>query len=223
MASSFDSYRQDLERGLKQVSASAERLKRAPALASAEDDTDNVLRRCKTNLQNLRQFSMPSNSPEAYSILKLTADLARVENEWKQSQKLVLLHTQASSGSGSSSSSLSTPLLLQPSSVETDRNRALRANQVLDHTSHLIRDMSAVLGESNQIGQATLQEMHLQGEDLHEVRGDLQESRSAAKSAAQALRRMASRAFYNRVFLLSIIALLVVVDAAFLWFGFIQG
>ncbi|KAH9256116.1 hypothetical protein BASA81_005892 [Batrachochytrium salamandrivorans] len=220
MASSFDSYRQDLERGLKQVSASVERLKRTPALVSAEDDTDNVLRRCKTNLQNLRQFSMPSNSPEAYSILKLTADLARVENEWKQGQKLLLLHTQAS---GSNSGSLSTPLLLQPSSVETDRNRALRANQVLDHTSHLIRDMSTVLGETNQIGQATLQELHLQGEDLHEVRGDLQESRSAAKSAAQALKRMASRAFYNRVFLLTIIALLVVVDAAFLWFGFIQG
>lgn len=207
MSSSFDSYRQDLERGLKTITLAIDRSKRTNTL---DEECDALLRRCKTNLQNLRQFSMPSTSPEAFAVNKLTAELARVENEWKQVQKSHLLSR------AKENTNLTTPLL--PTQVENDRNRVLRSNIVLDESSVLIRDISRTLGESNQIGSVTLHELEEQGRELEDVREDLRESKSAAKQAAQSLKRMASRALYNRIFLYAVIALLTVLDLTILWY-----
>mmetsp|Transcript_17779 Transcript_17779/g.33055 ORF Transcript_17779/g.33055 Transcript_17779/m.33055 type:complete len:173 (-) Transcript_17779:359-877(-) len=91
-------------------------------------------------------------------------------------------------------------------------------------TERLIRDSESLLmesqalcAESEQMGASTLQTMGMQREQLINASSDLEGTRNATEQARRVLRDMRSRTVRNKIFLYSVIVVLILANGAVLY------
>ena len=213
--SSFEEARRSIEQELKTISLGIERTRLSGIDAAAQA----ALKRVKGSLDKLRRIP----GGDSVVVNRLTAEVAQLENELKRAEKTWLL----SNNNNNQNNSMTAPLLQQQQqqqrTEDEDRAVLLRSNEVLGQTDQLVQDIESNVRNSHTIGVNTINTMHMQGQDLDRVRRNVTDTGVTAKNAATVLRRMAERAFYNRVFLWFVIFCFFLADVLFLYFGFIKN
>ena len=81
--------------------------------------------------------------------------------------------------------------------------------QSLQRSTNLLADAQRTVNETEQIGLATVDNMHGQREQLINARATVQDTNTITGEAAKTLNNMARRAAHNRMFLWAIIILLL--------------
>jgi hypothetical protein len=155
------------------------------------------------------------SSKDTWVLSKFAADIYRLEGELKRIKLL-------------SSSTYSDPIMNNSNNsddadVERDaKNRVLRSTNLLNQSNTYIADSTRLMNESRNMGNDTLSALQDQERQLLDVHDNVSETQNTTKKARHVLRRMATRALYNRVFLWSVIVVLFIADVLFLYFGFLK-
>jgi len=207
---SFDELRRDIEQGMAVLDTAIQRTRQS----GPDEQSGWALKRVKTTMDKLRR--VPGG--DSFVVNRLTAEFARKENELKGAEKTWLLANKPSAAATGSSLSSSTA----ERSGDDDRATLLRANQTLSESNRVIDDIEQGLGQALQTGRSNLGTLHVQGQELETALGNVQQGNITAKNAGVVLRRMAQKAFYNRIFLWSIIVLFFLIDVLFLYYGFLK-
>jgi hypothetical protein len=105
---------------------------------------------------------------------------------------------------------------------ELIRTRLLNSNKILEESNQSIRQTQSLLVESRDVGVNTLDNLYEQRENLLQAADDVSESKYTTAKARIMLKRMATRALYNRIFLICVIFALLLANGLFLYFGFIK-
>jgi len=93
----------------------------------------------------------------------------------------------------------------------------------LNQSDAYIANSTRLMSESHTVGVATLGVMDEQGHEILQVAANVDETRSSTTQARQILRRMATTALYNKVFLWLVIVSLFLADVLFLYYGFLKS
>jgi hypothetical protein len=205
---SYDELRRDAELGL-------DTLKQAIARTKQEGPSEHsqwAVTRVRSTLDKMRK----SRDGDMIVTNRLTAEVAQLDGELKRAEKSWLL---ANSNARATQRSSEEDPLRDP---DEDRARLLRAQQTLSASDRLIDDIERNVGQSVRLGEGTQVAMEEQGQDLLHVRTEVSRTGQNARAAAGVLRKMAERAFYNRLFLWFIILMLVTANTLFIYFGFIK-
>ena len=218
--------REQAEASLRAADSTVERLRKARAdssdFASCAREADEAVARAKASVS-----AAAAVATDAWVRQKLVAELHRVEGELRRAKLL---------GSSTRSDPLSAAAALGntggvgggriPSSASTTeddaRTRILQSGRVLNESSAHIASAMRSMVEARDTGEATLLEMHRQGEDLLGLHDTVRDTNSTSDRARRVLQRMARNALYNRVFLWSVILALFLGDVLFLYYGFLK-
>jgi len=87
----------------------------------------------------------------------------------------------------------------------------------LQRSTNLLADAQRTVAETEEIGIGTVQNLHGQREQLLAAQATVKETSSLTQDAAKTLNGMARRAAHNRMFLYSIIVLLLFFIGLMLW------
>lgn len=88
--------------------------------------------------------------------------------------------------------------------------------QRMQESEDLLRETQALCAESEQIGAGTLETMGRQREQIERSGNMIQQSLENTEQARQIMKEMASRALRNKMFLYSVIAVLILANGAVL-------
>lgn len=205
---SYDELRRDAELGLDTLRQSIKRTKQ-----NGPDDQNNwAISRVRSTLEKMRKV----RDGDSIVTNRLIAECGRLENDLRNAEKAWLLSHPPSNQRTSSGDE---DPLRDP---DEERARLLRAQMTLQESDRVIDDIERNVGTSVRIGVNTQQAMEEQGETLHEIHSNVTETGASAKAAARVLKKMAERAFYNRLFLWCLIAMLILANGLFLYYGFIK-
>ena len=208
---SYDELRRDVELGLDTLRQSIKRTKQS----GPDGDQNNwAISRVRSTLEKMRR----SRDGDSIVTNRLIAECGRLENDLRNAEKSWLI-SHPPSTTGRASSGDEDPLLRDP---DEERARLLRAQVTLQESDRVIDDIERNVGTSVRVGVNTQQALEEQGETLHEIHSNVTETGASAKAAARVLKKMAERAFYNRLFLWFLIAVLVLANGLFLYYGFIK-
>lgn len=101
------------------------------------------------------------------------------------------------------------------------RGQLLNANSKLDKSTATLQQSRLLVDETEKIGSATLSDLENQREILVDASGKVKETRSYAEEARQILKRMAYRAFWNKVCVYIWIIVLFAAIVTIIYFGFL--
>lgn len=85
--------------------------------------------------------------------------------------------------------------------------------QRIQDSEHLLRETQALCAESEEIGSSTLETMGRQREQIERSSNFIRQSLENTEQARKIMKEMANRAFRNKLFLYSIIVLLLIANA----------
>jgi hypothetical protein len=204
----FDELRRDIEQGLKTLSVTVNRVKQS----GYDSDAQWAMKRVKTSLEQAKK----APGKDSIVVNRLIAEVAHREREIRNAEHVWLL-AQSNAAKNAAVSDQR-----RQETDEEQRARLYRGNDILDQSDNLIADSERMLNQATQSGTVTLDTMYSQGEDMAAIRNNVSETTMSAKSAGLVLRQMLEYAFYNRVFLWTIIAFLFIADVSFLYFAFIK-
>jgi hypothetical protein len=205
---SFDEFRRDVDLGLDTLRQALLRTKQS----GPDEQSQWAASRVRATLERMRK----ARDGDSIVTNRLTAECSRLENELKNAEKAWLLSHPSRSGRPSSNDE---DPLRDP---DDERARLFRAQVTLQESDRVIDDIERNVGTSVRIGVDTQQAMDGQGETLLQVGSNVTETGASAKAAARVLKKMAERAFYNRLFLWFLIMLLLIANILFLYYGFVK-
>eukprot|EP00566_Odontella_aurita_P021486 CAMPEP_0113542778 /NCGR_PEP_ID=MMETSP0015_2-20120614/9799_1 /TAXON_ID=2838 /ORGANISM="Odontella" /LENGTH=225 /DNA_ID=CAMNT_0000442879 /DNA_START=75 /DNA_END=752 /DNA_ORIENTATION=+ /assembly_acc=CAM_ASM_000160 len=114
-------------------------------------------------------------------------------------------------GSGSGVGGYEAPTALLDGGEDSDTERLIRDSE------SLLMESQALCAESEQMGASTLQTMGLQREQLINASSHLEGTRNATEQARRVLRDMRRRTLRNKIFLYSVIVILILANGAVLY------
>ena len=210
----FDQLLRDIEQGLRVLQQAIERIKKN----GPDDETTYAEKRLDNTLKQIRK--VPDR--DDFQVNRFTAEFAKLQDEKRVAEKNWLLQSSSSLTKASTETIGKTQRTISQTDQDDPEALLFRSNMLLDESTTLIQDIDRTIAKTHQISNHTLQSVEEQQLDLNAIRSNVNKTGYSARNAGTILRRMAERAFYNRVFLWVIIAALFIANILFLWFGYIK-